>query len=473
MVVLARLLLPEDFGLVTLATLGVVLLTLFSGLGLGGTLLVRHDLDARAQGTVLTLFVATGVLLALLLAAGSPLIAALLGEPRLAEVLAALAVIVFLSGGVNWFYEALLQRELEFRARFVSQVVQSVANAAVAIPLAALGGGVWSLVGGQIAGTALYGASMIALAPYHVRPRFDATAARDVMRTGRGFLLQGVTGYLSQNTDYIVIGRVLGTREVGFYSMPYRLSELPYWSIADPVFRVTLPGFARMRERGEAVVPAFVSALRLVALACCPLGVLLSATADPFTRVVFGEKWLPMIGPLAVLGIWGAVRPIQATLTSLLNSLGHAGLVGVASMVELALIVPALVAAAAMGGTTGVALVVLASGVLWLLVFSVAADRRANVGLGLQWQALRPVIIAAPAAWAVARGLTELTSGEAVIALVAATAAGAAAYATVVSLLEPRLLPTAIRQLGGVVGRSARADDSPAVTTSEPVGGAP
>ena len=124
-VVLARLLVPADFGLFALALLATNGLSMFNDLGLGGTLVLRQDLDRRAQGTVLTVMMATAATLAVLLAAASPLIARAFGEPRLEEILLALAPLI-LFGGVNWFHEALLQRELEFRRRFVAQTAQSV-----------------------------------------------------------------------------------------------------------------------------------------------------------------------------------------------------------------------------------------------------------------------------------------------------------------------------------------------------------
>jgi O-antigen/teichoic acid export membrane protein len=149
MVVLARLLVPDDFGIVALATLAVQIFNVLGTFGLSGVLVVRQDLDRRGMGTILTLMLAFGALVALVLAALSPVIADLFDEPRLTGVLAALSTMVFLAGFV-WFYETLMQRELEFRKRFMSLMVQSLVYASLAISLAALGAGVWSLVVGQI-----------------------------------------------------------------------------------------------------------------------------------------------------------------------------------------------------------------------------------------------------------------------------------------------------------------------------------
>jgi PST family polysaccharide transporter len=115
--VLARLLSPADFGLFALATLGISLLSIFNGNWLGATLIVRDDLDDRARGTVLTLLLVAGLLMAGALAAIAPLVAEVFEQPRLTDILFALSAILTFSG-VNWFYEMVMQRELEFRRRF-------------------------------------------------------------------------------------------------------------------------------------------------------------------------------------------------------------------------------------------------------------------------------------------------------------------------------------------------------------------
>ena len=339
-VVLARLLVPEDFGLVALALTISIFLGLVASLGLGGVFVVEQDLSEREKGTYLTMFLLMGAAFAVVMAALSPLAARFFDEPQLDEIVLALSVMVFFSGGLNWFYEALMQRELEFRNRFVAQMVQAFTYTGIGVLLAALGAGVWSLVAGQIVSAAAYAVALLWLAPYRVRPAFDRAAAAHGVREGQGFLVQVVTSFAAQNVDIVVVGRVLGAARLGYYSMALRLSELPNWVIAESVSKVTFPGFARMRSRGEDVRPAFLSALKLVAFATCPFGIVLSGAAEPITLVVFGEQWAGMIGPLGVLGIWAAVKPVRGTIAWFLNSIGHQALLGRISLAMLVLLVP-------------------------------------------------------------------------------------------------------------------------------------
>jgi lipopolysaccharide exporter len=452
MVVLARLLVPDDFGIVALATLAVQIFNVLGTFGLSGVLVVRQDLDARGMGTILTLMLAFGALVALVLVALSPVVADLFDEPRLTGVLAALSTMVFLAGFV-WFYETLMQRELEFRKRFISLMVQSVVYASLAISLASLGAGVWSLVVGQIGGMAAFGVALCLLAPYRVRPAFDAGEARASFVAGRGFLLHGSLAVVEQNIDYIAVGRILGTTQLGFYSVAYRIGELPYLAIADPVAKVTFPGFARMRHRGEDVTAPFLSALRMVALVACPLGIFVSAAAEPFTAALFGDRWLTMIGPLSVLGIWAAVRPVQATVGWLLNSIGEAWVMAVSSVLVFIPLIPGLVVAAELGGITAVAWVMLADLTASLLVLGIVAARRAGVPAVSQLRAVSPVAASCAvtwaAVWAVARAMSDTAPG---LALAACALTALATYVAMVSVTEPGLLRHALAQVGRALG---------------------
>lgn len=459
-IVLARLIAPRDFGLVALASLTIQTVSLFNDLGLGGALIVGRDLSSKALGTMLTLMVGMHVAISLVILATAPLMALAFDQPRLTGVLAALSATVALFG-ISWFQEALMQRELRFKRRFVAQLTQSATYAVVALALALGGAGVWSIVLGQIAGVSVYAVALFVLVPFHVRPAFDREEARSAFRNGRGFMAQGGLAFLAGNVDYFAVGRLLGAAPLGLYSMAYRLGELPYYAIADPVARVTFPTFSRMHERDEDLAPRFLTVLRLVALVACPLGILLSGAADPFIRAIFGSEWRPMLGALSVLGVWAAVRPVQVTVGWLLNSIGQAGLMGRISAIALVPLIAGVVLAATLGGITAVAWVMLADMTLSLVLLAVAVQRRAGIALTRQWEAVRPVALACVPSWLAARAGVAATAAEPpVLALIAAVAAGAAVYLAVVSLVAPGTLHFAVRRGREMIRPVAVADGS-------------
>jgi hypothetical protein len=222
--------------------------------------------------------------------------------------------------------------------------------------------------------------------------------------------------------------------------MAYRLSELPYLAIADPISKVTFPSFARMRHLGEDIAPGFLSALRLVALVTCPVGIILSASARPFVEAVLGQDWRATGGALSVLGLWAAIRPVEVTAGWLLNALGQATSLGLLCGVLLVPAIPLLFAAAHWGGIAAVAWVVLGHMVVTLVGVCVLVQRRVGIALTAQWRALQPVVIAAIPAWIAARAVADgLQDSTAFLALVASAAAALAAYAAVLWLADPDL----------------------------------
>ncbi len=461
-VVLARVLLPGDFGLMAVALLVIGAAQVIGELGLGGVLVLWQDLDRRAMGTLFSLMALLGTAAMLVLAAVAPVMAVVFDEGRLTWILVAMAPGLAVSA-LTWFYESLLQRELLFARRFACYVAYGVTFAVVALSLGFLGAGVWCLVVGQLAAVTAQGIAFVAVAPYRVRPAFDRAVARRAVGQGSAFMAQGGIAFLRQNADYLAVGSLLGSARLGIYSMGYRLSELPSWGVADPVAKVTFPSFARMRARGEDVGGPFRSTLGLVALVTCPVGIALSAAAGPFTTAVLGDRWASLATPLVVLGLWGAVRPVQVTLGWFLNSIGRAGSSARTSAVVSLVLVPSAFLAAAFGGITAVAGVMLAEAIVTSVLFVFLAQRHGAVAAGGQLRALQPVIIAGGLAWVAGRLAVHASEGAvpAAVSLVLSVVAVLLTFTATIAALRPGMFGDLIR-LGvravGLADRPSRAD---------------
>ncbi len=461
-IALARLLVPDDFGLFALAMQAGLFILIFRDLGLGAAIIVRRDFGDHEKAVVLTGMMLLGVLSAVLLVAVSPLVALVLDEPRLIDVLAAISITLVL-GGVTWSYETIMQREMAFRERFIALFIQAVSYAVVSLALAANGAGVWALVGGSIATGVVGSVAFVALSPYRLPLRFDRAILKEALVSGRGFIAQGMLHLTRYNIDYLIVGRVLGSTPLGVYYLSFRLSELTTTAIADPVAKVTFPSFAAMRHEGQDVTRPYLATLRMIGLVCCLAGVTLSAAADPFTAAVLGPKWSAAVGPLTVLGIWAAVRPLEATTGWLLNSAGRAGLLAKLLGCMLLLIIPGFVLAAMFGNLTTVACVALADMLIAFPVTCYFAASRLGIRAADQWQALRPIAYAVVPTWVAGRLVANaLQDSRPVVALTASVAAAVLVYAATITLTERGALPEALRQIRRMTTRSGAvaSDDS-------------
>jgi PST family polysaccharide transporter len=452
-VVLARILVPSDFGLFALTSLAISLLSIFNDFGVGPALVVARDLDRRTRGTALTLMIASSLFLAAVLVAVSPLVADVFDEDRLDDLLLVVAGSLFLSGPI-WFHETMLQRDLEFIKRFVTKLTQTLTYIAVALTLAILDAGVWSLVIGHVAGYVAYLLALIAVSEERVAPGWDRAAARSLTGSGRGFLAQDALEYAQQQSDAVAVGGVLGAGSLGLYGMAYRFGELTYIGVAEPVTQVTFPAFARMRERGEDWRASFVSVLRLVALATFALGALFSGAAEPIVDTLLGDKWTETIGPLAVFGVWAMLKPLEGTFGWLLNSLEMQGRLAALRALALIPFVPALFVAADGSGITAVAWVMVGHMALLSLVVGATVAARGGVGVAGLLSALAPPAVGAVVAWAASRGVAvALDDAPSLVALVASLSAGLAGFAAGASLADRRVLPDALAQARAAVAR--------------------
>jgi lipopolysaccharide exporter len=445
-IVLARILVPRDFGLIAIAGLVTGAISLLASGGLANALVLRQDLDRRGLAAAHGLMIALGLAGAAIGVLAAPLAARAFDVPGSQGVLAAIAALLAFFG-IWSFYEALLRRELRLKTLFACNLLQAVLYAAVAIPLAATGSGVWSLVGGQVAGSVAYTMAIVGLSPLRVRPRWDTVAAREIWQTGKGFLAHSALWWASTNIDYVLVARFIGPAGLGAYSMAYRLIEVPNQSVADPVAEVSFPSFARLRHQGLDVFRPYLRVLSLVALVACPLATVLSATADPFVGAVLGSHWEHAVGPLAILGLWGAILPLSTTGAWLLKSIGRPMETAKIHGTTLVVFLGPLIVAAVLGGLTAVAAVMLARGVATYALVLRGGRRIAALPFAEHLRPLRGVGPGCAAAWVSAHGIAVLLGGEAAaVALVASAVVGIAAYLLVVRMLDPSLLPLARSQ---------------------------
>jgi PST family polysaccharide transporter len=462
-VILARFLSPNSFGLFALATLIVGAAGLFNDFGVGGALIVRHSLDERTLRAALAIMLLAGSSLALALILLAPVAGMVFDTRGLTDILRVLPISLALASPGR-FYEYVLQRRLAFRRRLIALTGQAVVFAGVSIIAAAgVGAGVWSLVAGQLAGVTTMSVLMMSLAPAVVVPSLDRGSVRDLLHAGRGFFSQRLLAFTELNVDYLAIGKLLGSIQLGYYSLAYRIAELPYSGITEPVAAATFPGFASMRHRGENLTPAFLAGLQLVALVACPLGAWLSAFARPFVHALLGSKWAPAISTLEVLGIWAAAGQIEGTLGWFYNSAGAAGVNAAISALTLPALAAGVVLAADLGSISSVGWVILAYALVVLVIRAIVADRRLGVAVRRQWSSVRSVVMACGLSWVACRLTADglESSSTAVVALFVSAVAGFVVYVGALALIEPAVLSRAVRQLKIMVRRSPRLEPLP------------
>jgi len=301
--ILAHLLVPEYFGLVALATLTMDYLSVLNDLGLGSALIQRRQNVPEAANIAFTLNVSAGAVLTLITFFIAPYAAIFFQEPQVTAILRWLGL-TFLISAFGSVHSILLQRDLNFRKKIISEVGNTLVKAVISIGLAFAGYGVWALVAGQLAGTLISAIMLWILLPWRPKLAWDSVIGKELFKYGISIMGNNALTIWEQNFDYFIIGLVYDPTALGVYTLAYRLPQALVLSILWTMTSVLFPTFSSLQGQKEALKKSFLSVLRYVELLVTPLCLGMFIAADPLIRVLFGEQWVGAIPILRVLSLY-------------------------------------------------------------------------------------------------------------------------------------------------------------------------
>ena len=370
-IILARLLEPADFGLLGIGLVVIGYLDFINDFGVSAAV-IQHDGEPdEAASTAFWLNMALGVTLGVVGFVAAPLLADFFAEPRAAPVIRALSLSFPLTS-IGSIHDARLRRDMRFGRRVIPEFLKGVSKGAVSITMALMGYGVWSLVWGQLAGTAVAAVCYWFVFPWLPSVRFSRRTSRDLLRFGSQITLVGLLGGLHKNVDYLVVGRRLGTRLLGLYTLAFRLPQLLVESVVDIAGQVAFPAFSRVRADPGRLRSGLQRMLGMIGLIIVPLGLGLALVADPFVRVFYGPRWTAAIPVMQILSLYILVQSLSKTCGDVYKAMGRPGILNKLAIVKLAVTVPLLLIAVP-HGIVAVAIAQLISAsilTLWRLVLA-------------------------------------------------------------------------------------------------------
>jgi lipopolysaccharide exporter len=317
--ILARILVPGDFGLVAMATALLAALELLGAFSFDLALVQNQHAERRHYDTAWTFAVCFGIFNAVVLFSLAMPMAAFYDEPRLEPVVYAIALCTFINGLDNIGIVS-FQKELQLHKEFWFSLQRRLIGFAVTITLAFTLRSYWALIGGILATRlAGLGASYL-MSSYRPRPTF--AAARELFGFSKWLLLNNLLIFLNNRGMDFVIGKVGGARALGLYSLAYEIANLPTTELVWPIQRAVFPGYAKVAHNRAELRRAFIQVIGLVALITIPAGALIGLVAEPMVRVVLGPKWLDAVPLIQVFAVFGIVRSIHGPTGSIYLAIG-------------------------------------------------------------------------------------------------------------------------------------------------------
>ncbi|MGB2599776.1 MAG: MOP flippase family protein [Candidatus Omnitrophota bacterium] len=354
--ILARLLVPTDFGLMGMVLVVIGFARLFADIGVSNAIIYRQDATRESLSSLYWLNILGGIAIFFIVCALTPLVVILYHEPRLSSLMYLLAL-TFLITPFGQQFQMLLQKELQFKQLARITIIAAAANSAVAIILAIGGMGVFSLIWGQLVGAFVRVLQLSFWGWRRWKPQwhFSRNSLKGYIGFGLYQLGERTVNYFNSNLDYLLIGILLGAKPLGYYTLAYNLILRPSLKINPIITRVAFPVFSKLQNDVVKLKKGYLKVLQVLSLVNFPLMVGLAIVAPVAVPVIFGERWVPSVILVQILTVVGLLRSVNNPVGSLLLSKGRADLGFKWNVGVMITQIPGLYLGAKYGGTVGVA----------------------------------------------------------------------------------------------------------------------
>ena len=449
MAVVARIVAPDELGVFALAVTAHAILISIAELGVASAI-ARTDLDIdEIAPTVASISVITSLFLAGLMALFAGAIADFLGSPAAQRPILILALSVALIGpfavpGAQ--LQSTFRQDLVFRANMISFIPGSAVLILVALGGDGAAAFAWSRVVGQlVAGTLMF---LSVKKKYPLG--FNTAYVRPLLTFGAPLALANVLSQVLLNVDYVFVGRLMSTADVGLYMLAFNVCMWSTAIIGSVLNGIILPAFSSVKRDGGDVPRALDHATRTVALIACPIAAFTCTFATPLIAVIYGDQWVEAGPVLRVLSFYGVVFVLGLLFANVVISTGRTWVLFAVQAVALISLIPALTAGIHFAGLVGIGIahiVVISTVTLPAYLWAVRRATGARTGMVLR-SISRPAlasmaagIVAGLVTWPVAPDLAKLAIGG---------ACGAVVYGFLTwGLLYPMLPGTWLRLSGG------------------------
>jgi len=310
--ILARLLTPEDYGLIAMVTAVTGFVAMFKDMGLSMATVQRAEINHGQISTLFWVNVAVSVLLMLAACALAPGIAWFYGEPRLTWITLALAG-GFIFGGLTVQHQALLRRQMRFSTLSTIEVSSMVAGILTGVLSALWGLGYWSLVWMQLSQALAMALGVWITCRWKPGLPARGSGVRPMLAFGGNLTGFSIVNYFARNLDNVLIGWSCGSRQLGFYSKAYSLLLLPLQQVNAPISSVAIPALSRLQHDPKRYTDYYLKSAGLIVALTAPLVVFMAVESNEIVTVILGGQWEGAAAIFFVLSFACLVQPAAVT----------------------------------------------------------------------------------------------------------------------------------------------------------------
>jgi O-antigen/teichoic acid export membrane protein len=357
MAILARLIPPKEFGLYAITSVALGLLTMLSEVGVGPAVIQRREITDGFVSNAFTLSLVLGVLGAVVMWTGSPLVASFFQEPGVTGLLRAASITLIVSGYVT-VATALLERELQYRILAVINATSyAIGFGLIGCSLALMGVGAWAIVGGTVSQTLVRALMLRLMGKETVKFAFSRRDSGDLLHFGAAISIARVFNYLASQIDQVAVGRLIGPAALGLYQMAFQIMDLPRRFLGSVIDRVAFATMSRIQHDRQRLHAGYLQGLELGNVVLLPVTVFLIIAAPEVVGALLGDRWTGAILPLQIMLIQVPFRASVRMTDQLGGAVGKVHLIARAKALYAAMVGIAVLVGVRWG-LTGIAMTV-------------------------------------------------------------------------------------------------------------------
>lgn len=386
-IVLARLLLPEDFGLVALTMTYIGFITLFTNMGFGSSIIHENETSEKQLASIYWLNYGLSILSFLIIISTSQFAASFYNEPKLTSIVIVAAINILLHPFYIIHYK-LLERDLEFKTISKINLSGTLIGSIAAIVGAFLGLGVYALILQSLVSSLVRLILIFVYKKWFPKFYFNFKEIKHMIWYSLKFKASDMAMYFERNIDYLILGKFFTSVILGYYAFAYNIMYTPVKRISYIFSEVLFPSFSSFKNDKEKIMNGYYKSLQLIAMVSIPSMTLIAFNADLIIHLVFGEKWDAAIPIVKILCFAGAIQSISQFGGVIFSSIGKPEVSLYVSLVRTVLTVLAIVVGVQYGVLWVAYLLVISKGLSFLL-FLIVLNHHISVSVAKLFENLK------------------------------------------------------------------------------------
>ena len=341
-IILARILTPQEFGLIGMITVFIAISETFVNSGFSSALIRKIDCNDKDFSTVFYFNLATGILLFLLLYFTAPAISNFFSEPQLKSIVQVLGVVLIIDA-LSFIQRTILTKRLNFKLQARISVISSLGSGIIAISMAFNDFGVWSLVGQRFSRQVINSVLLWLWNGWKPLLVFSIQSFKELFGFGSKLLISSLIDTIFQNVYYLVIGKYFSAQELGYYTRADNFKSLPSQNLNNIITKVSFPVLSSMQNDIPLLKANYTKLIRSTMFITFVLMFGMAAVAEPMIITLIGEKWRPSIIYLQMLSFVGMMYPLHALNLNMLQVSGRSDLFLRLEVIKKVLAVPIII----------------------------------------------------------------------------------------------------------------------------------